>query len=287
MASTPTIDNSQMEFLTDQKMKDEYGVIYQERKKLTDFREEDGVKMCTLSHSRSIGDQTWTAQQKIVDGVVMDKTVTFTTMNMLLGIKYIIHSFMRKFVDGVVKDETATFTANQDRIGYEDMDDFNVDWEEYWHPMNSDYLDDFDTFTPLHMEFLTDHKMKIEGVIYQERNKLTDFREEDGVEMCTWSHSRSIGDQTWTAQQKIVDGVVMDKTVTFTTMNMLLGIKYIIHSFMRDGIEYDMADFNEDWEENWHPMNGDLYTGTSLYHYTGTGMIDLIEELFRLIIANR
>jgi hypothetical protein len=241
MASTPTIDNSQMEFLTDQKMKDEYGVIYQERKKLTDFREEDGVKMCTLSHSRSIGDQTWTAQ--------------------------------RKFVDGVVKDETATFTANQDRIGYEDMDDFNVDWEEYWHPMNSDYLDDFDTFTPLHMEFLTDHKMKIEGVIYQERNKLTDFREEDGVEMCTWSDSRSIGDQTWTAQQKIVDGVVMDKTVTFTTM--------------RDGIEYDMADFNEDWEENWHPMNGDLYTGTSLYHYTGTGMIDLIEELFRLIIANR
>ena len=100
MASTPTIDNSQMEFLTDQKMKDEYGVIYQERKKLTDFREEDGVKMCTLSHSRSIGDQTYTANHKFVDGEAKDEKFRRVTL---------------------AEDEVQ-------------VADFKKDWKDNWHP---------------------------------------------------------------------------------------------------------------------------------------------------------
>ena len=45
------------------------GVEYHEKKELETVFKEDGVKMLIVSHMRSIGDRTYTANQNIVDGV--------------------------------------------------------------------------------------------------------------------------------------------------------------------------------------------------------------------------
>lgn len=103
--------------------------------------------------------------------------------------------------------------------------------------------------TQMDQTFSMDRKLNIEGVIYQEKKMLTDFREEDGKKMCTFSHSRSIGNRTWTAQKKIVDGVFENENLTFTT----------------NDINDDIAHFNEDWEENWHPMNDELFIGRGMF----------------------
>ena len=65
----------------------------------------------------------------------------------------------------------------------------------------------------------------------------------DGVEICTLSHMRSIGDQTYKANQKLVNGEVKDET-TETTM-----------------AENEVADFKKDWVDNWNPMIGERSTG--------------------------
>ena len=51
------------------------GVQYHEKKELERVFKEDGVEMSILSHMRSIGDRTYTANQNIVDGVVQEETI--------------------------------------------------------------------------------------------------------------------------------------------------------------------------------------------------------------------
>ena len=52
--------------------------------------------------------------------------------------------------------------------------------------------------------------MVIEGITYHEKKEMQRIFNEDGLEMSNLSHMRSIGVQTYTANQKIVDGEVKD-----------------------------------------------------------------------------
>ena len=98
--------------------------------------------------------------------------------------------------------------------------------------------------TQIHRSVLLDHKMIIEGIQYLEIKELQrGFYEEDGMEMSTLSHMRSIGDRTYTANQKIVDEGVKNETIETTLA------------------EDEVADFKKDWEDNWHPTIGERFTG--------------------------
>ena len=97
---------------------------------------------------------------------------------------------------------------------------------------------------------LLDHKMIIEGVQYHEKKEL-ECNEEDGVDMCTLSHSRSIGDQTYTANHKFVDGEAKDEKFRRVTL-------------AED--EVQVADFKKDWKDNWHPtLNITMFAGHVTY----------------------
>ena len=63
--------------LLDHKMVIE-GIQYHEKKEMQRIFNEDGVEMSNLSHMRSIGVRTYTANQKIVDGEVKDETIETT-----------------------------------------------------------------------------------------------------------------------------------------------------------------------------------------------------------------
>ena len=93
-----TEDNQIHRFvLLDHKMTIE-GKLYHEKKELQRIFTEDGVEMSNLSHMRSIGVRTYTANQKIVDGEVKDETIE----------------------TNLAEDEVAAFKK---------------DWEDNWHPM--------------------------------------------------------------------------------------------------------------------------------------------------------
>ena len=52
---------------------------------------------------------------------------------------------------------------------------------------------------------LLDHKMIVDGKTWHEKKELvTTIREEDGREITTFSHLRTIGDRTYQVQQEIV-----------------------------------------------------------------------------------
>ena len=54
---------------------------------------------------------------------------------------------------------------------------------------------------------LLDHKMIVEGKTWHEKKELvTTIREEDGREITTFSHLRTIGDRTYQVHQEIVCG---------------------------------------------------------------------------------
>ena len=57
------------------------GVQYHKKKELEKFLSKGGVEMCTLSHSRSIEDRTYTAIQKFVDREVKDHAVILEYFN--------------------------------------------------------------------------------------------------------------------------------------------------------------------------------------------------------------
>jgi hypothetical protein len=82
--------------LLDHKMVIE-GIQYHEKKELQRVFNEDGVEISNLSHMRSIGVRSYTANQKIVD-------------------------------EGV-KNETIETTLAEDEVA-----DFKKDWEDNWHP---------------------------------------------------------------------------------------------------------------------------------------------------------
>ena len=91
----------------------------------------------------------------------------------------------------------------------------------------------------IHGSVLLEHKMIKEGMTWHEKKELVrTIREEDGAELTTWSHLRSIGDVTYTATQKIVGGGVTlgevnDETVEATLANFWA----------------EVADFKKDWED--------------------------------------
>ena len=160
IASLSLIDQS---VLLDHKMIVE-GIQYHEKKELQRFFHEDGVKLFNLSHMRAIGDRTYTANQKIVDGEVTDETIETT----------------------LAEDEVA---------------DFEKDWEDNWHPTmaSTPYTDN----TQIHQSRLLDQKIFIEGVQYHQTVLKKFLREEDGVKMWTVSTMKSIGGQTYTVNLKI------------------------------------------------------------------------------------
>ena len=88
----------------------------------------------------------------------------------------------------------------------------------------------------IHRSVLLDHKMIIEGIQYHEKKELQRSFNEDGLEMSKLSHMRSIGDQTYTANRKIIDGEVKDETIETT-----LAVD-------------EVATFKKNWEDNWNPM---------------------------------
>ena len=74
------------------------GIQYREKKEMQRVFNEDGVEISNLSHMRSIGVRTYTANQKFVDGEVKDETIE----------------------TNLAEDEVAAFKKN---------------WEDNWHPM--------------------------------------------------------------------------------------------------------------------------------------------------------
>ena len=92
--------------LLDHKMVIE-GITYHEKKEMQRIFNEDGVEMSNLSHMRSIGVRTYTANQKIVDGEVKDETIE----------------------TNLAEDEIAAFRK---------------DWEDNWHPEDIDESDESD-----------------------------------------------------------------------------------------------------------------------------------------------
>ena len=83
--------------LLDHKMVIE-GIQYHEKKEMQRVFNEDGVEISNLSHMRSIGVRTYTANQKFVDGEVKDETIE----------------------TNLAEDEVAAFKKN---------------WDDNWHPM--------------------------------------------------------------------------------------------------------------------------------------------------------
>ena len=82
--------------------------------------------------------------------------------------------------------------------------------------------------------------MIIRGIQYNEKLEL---RRSRGYVRLELSHMRSIGDRTYTANTKIVEGGhVKDEIVTTLA-------------------EDEVAAFKKNWEDNWHPMFGEQSTG--------------------------
>ena len=72
---------------------------------------------------------------------------------------------------------------------------------------------------------LLNHKLIIGGVQY----RYILYRVEDGGDMCTLSHERSIGDRTYIINQHFVAGEVKDET------------------FQTNLAEYEVVEFKKDW----------------------------------------
>ena len=83
----------------------------------------------------------------------------------------------------------------------------------------------------LHRSLLLDHKTIKEGIKYHEKKELQTIYYEDGVES-NLSHMRSIGNQTYTTNQKFVDEEVKDETIETNLA------------------EDKIAAFKKDWKDN-------------------------------------
>ena len=91
----------------------------------------------------------------------------------------------------------------------------------------------------IHRTVLEDHTMIIQGIQYHEKLEL--WRGDVQLEL---SHMRSIGDRTYTAKTKIVDGGQVKDEIETTLTD-----------------EDEVAAFKKNWEDNWHPMFGEQSTG--------------------------
>ena len=89
---------------------------------------------------------------------------------------------------------------------------------------------------PAHRSILLDHQMIVDGVLMRERKDLTKtLNDETGVEESHLTHTRVIGEKSYTAKQSITDGEEEEE---------------MIETDMDDS---ELENFKNEWEEKWNP----------------------------------
>ena len=89
---------------------------------------------------------------------------------------------------------------------------------------------------PAHRSILLDHQMIVNGVLMRERKDLVKtLNDETGVEESHLTHTRVIGEKSYTSKQSITDGEKAEEMIE-TDMN-----------------ESDLENFKNEWEEKWNP----------------------------------
>ena len=89
---------------------------------------------------------------------------------------------------------------------------------------------------PAHRSILLDHQMIVDGVLMRERKDLTKtLNDETGVEESHLTHTRVIGEKSYTSKQSISDGEKEEEIVE-TDMN-----------------DSELENFKNEWEEKWNP----------------------------------
>ena len=87
---------------------------------------------------------------------------------------------------------------------------------------------------PANRSILLDHQMIVDGVLMRERKDLVKtLNDETGVEESHLTHTRFIGDKTFTAKKSITDGEEEEETIE-TEMD-----------------DSELENFNNEWEEKW------------------------------------
>ena len=88
---------------------------------------------------------------------------------------------------------------------------------------------------------LLDHKLEVDGIIFHEHKELETTINEEGKKESVLSHTRSIGDQIFLAQQRVIDGKVREETCK--TQNLA---------------PEEIEDFKNEWDEKWQPSIVDI-----------------------------
>ena len=89
---------------------------------------------------------------------------------------------------------------------------------------------------PAHRSVLLDHQMIVDGVLMREMKDLTKtLNDETGVEESHLTHTRVIGEKSYTSKQSITDGEKEEE---------------IIDTDMDDS---ELENFKNEWEEKWNP----------------------------------
>ena len=89
---------------------------------------------------------------------------------------------------------------------------------------------------PAHRSVLLDHQMIVDGVLMRETKDLTKtLNDETGVEESHLTHTRVIGEKSYTSIQSIADGEKEEEMIE-TDMN-----------------DSELENFKNEWEEKWYP----------------------------------
>ena len=91
---------------------------------------------------------------------------------------------------------------------------------------------------PAHHSIWLDHQMIVHGVLMRERKDLVKtLNDETGVEESHLTHTRVIGEKSYTSTQSISDGQKEEEMIE-TDMN-----------------DSELENFKNEWEEKWNPPN--------------------------------
>ena len=96
---------------------------------------------------------------------------------------------------------------------------------------------------PIPCQVLFDLKLMVDGVTFYENKELKIVWADDGVKETQLSHLRAIGDQSYTVNQNMVDGVIKEETID-TTMST-----------------DELENFKNEWAEKWQPSIAEKSTG--------------------------
>ena len=89
---------------------------------------------------------------------------------------------------------------------------------------------------PAHRSILLDHQMIVNGVLMRERKDLVKtLNDETGVEESHLTHTRVIGEKSYTSTQSISEGEKEEEMIE-TDMN-----------------DSELENFKNEWEEKWNP----------------------------------